>query len=281
MLHGGEEFAHQHVETAVATECDNLARTVERLDAIGLAKGGADGAIVEGADDPLLAALADPVARPERVEPGVDNEHGITFSEVAYRTRHSLRMNAVLAARGIGLLVLHLIPDFALGRDYIEETAIALRLHPIEQRFDGRPHRADNAELGRRAAADHPRPLIHLDDHAFAGQEFRIGIVGAEHQKQIAAHDSVIIGLRSDHADAAHPARVVVRHDIFAFDRMYQWRLEPIGKRTQFLGCTMTSGTAHDHDAPGFVDAEGDLGDLVSGEIAHRLTKRPLIQFML
>jgi hypothetical protein len=70
-------------------------------------------AIVEGADDRLLAALADPVARPECVEPGVDNEHGVAFGEIAHHTRHILRMNAVLAARGIGLLVLHLVPGFA------------------------------------------------------------------------------------------------------------------------------------------------------------------------
>ena len=41
MMHGGKEFAHQHVETAVAAKRDDLARTVERLDAVGLAKGGA------------------------------------------------------------------------------------------------------------------------------------------------------------------------------------------------------------------------------------------------
>src|ERR1700738_1874588 len=135
MLHGGEEFADQHVETAVAAECDNLARTVERLDTIGLAKGGADGAIVEGADDPLLAALADPVARPERVEPGVDDKHGVARGEVAHRAaaragsappaRHRLRMNTILAARGIALLVQHLVPALAPGGDDIEELAVA------------------------------------------------------------------------------------------------------------------------------------------------------------
>ena len=44
-----------HVEAAVAAECDDLARAVEGLDAIGLTERGADGAIVEGANDPLLA----------------------------------------------------------------------------------------------------------------------------------------------------------------------------------------------------------------------------------
>ena len=66
MLRGGEEFAHQHVETAVPAKRYDLSRTVQRLDAVGLAKRGAHGAIIEGADDPLLAALADPVARPSR-----------------------------------------------------------------------------------------------------------------------------------------------------------------------------------------------------------------------
>src|ERR1700728_5301353 len=104
MLDGGEEFAHQHVETAVAAERDHLARTVERLNAVGLTKRGADGAIVERADDPLLAALADPVARPERVEPGVEDKHGVARGEVAPQPRHSRSMNAVLTRRGIRLL---------------------------------------------------------------------------------------------------------------------------------------------------------------------------------
>jgi hypothetical protein len=75
-------------------------------------------------------------------------------------------------------------------------------------------------------------------------------------------HDGVINRLCSDHPDAAHPARVVARHDVFALDGMDQRRLQPIGKRAQFLGCAMTSGTAHDHDGPGLVDAAGDLGNI-------------------
>src|SRR5580704_18954339 len=105
MLHGGEELAHQHVEAAIAAERDHLARTIERLDAIGLTERGADGAIVERADDPLFAALADPVARPERVEPGVEHEHRIARGKIADRTRHRLRMDTILAARKIALLV--------------------------------------------------------------------------------------------------------------------------------------------------------------------------------
>jgi hypothetical protein len=73
------------LKSPFAAEGDDLARTVERPDAVGLAKRGADGAIVERADDPLLAALADPVARPERVESGVENEHGVSRGEVAPR----------------------------------------------------------------------------------------------------------------------------------------------------------------------------------------------------
>jgi hypothetical protein len=43
-MHGGEEFAHQCIETTVAAECDDLTRAVQRLDAVGLAQGGTDGA---------------------------------------------------------------------------------------------------------------------------------------------------------------------------------------------------------------------------------------------
>ena len=164
----------------------------------------------------------------------------------------------------------------APGGDDIEELAVALRFHPTEQRFDCRLHRADDAEFSRRAAAEHARPLVDLDDDALGRQEHGIRIVGAEHQKQIAMHDGVIDRLRSDHADAAHPARVVVRHDVFALDGMDQWRLEPIGERTQFLGCAMTSGAAHDHDAAGLVDTASDLGDIgfAGDDFRSRLERR-------
>src|SRR5580693_3580186 len=132
MLRSGKEFAYRHIETTVAAKRDDLARTVERLDAIGLAQGSTDGTIVEGADDPLLAALADPVARPECVEPGVDDEHRVAFGEIAHRTRNSLRMNPVLDARRIGLLVLHIVPSIALRRDAIEKSAVALWLYSLE-----------------------------------------------------------------------------------------------------------------------------------------------------
>jgi len=48
--------------------------------------------------------------------------------------------------------------------------------------------------------------------------------VGAQHQQHVAMHHGVIDGLGTDHADAAHPPGVVVRHDILAFDRMDQRR---------------------------------------------------------
>ncbi len=81
-------------------------------------------------NEPLIrcSPLADPVARPERVQSGVEDEHGIARGEVAHCTRHSLRMNTILAARGVGLLVQHLVPGLAVGRDEIEEFSVALRL---------------------------------------------------------------------------------------------------------------------------------------------------------
>jgi hypothetical protein len=63
------------------------------------------------------------------------------------------RMNTILAARGMHCLSNISSQDLALGSDVIEEFAVALRLHPIEQRFDRRSHRAEDAERSRRAAA--------------------------------------------------------------------------------------------------------------------------------
>lgn len=56
---------------------------------------------------------------------------------------------------------------------------------------------------------------------------------------------------------------------------MDQRRLEPLGKRAQFLGCGMRTGAAHNRDAAGFVDAACDLADIffTGGEFGTRLER--------
>ena len=89
-------------------------------------------------------------------------------------------------------------------------------------------------------------------------------------------HDGVVDGLGADHADAAHPARIVIRHDVLALDRMDQRRLEPVRQRAQLVGRAVAAGAAHDHDAAGLIDAAGDFGDigLARGELGPRLQRR-------
>ena len=48
VMHRRQELAHQHVETTITAKGDDLARTVEHLDAVGLAERSSDTAIVEG-----------------------------------------------------------------------------------------------------------------------------------------------------------------------------------------------------------------------------------------
>ena len=172
VMHGGHEFAHQHVEAAVAAERDHLARAIQRLHAVGLTERRPHGRIVEGADDPLRSALPDPVGGPQRVEAGVEDEDRIGLGEIADRPRHRLRMDAILAAREVGLLVQHLIPFPTLLGHLVPEAGVALGRDPIEQQLQGRPRGADNAEHRRRAPAEHLRPLVDLDDVAFAGRKF-------------------------------------------------------------------------------------------------------------
>jgi hypothetical protein len=84
-------------------------------------------------------------------------------------------VNAVLAARGIGLLVQHRVPGLAPGRDPIEEFGVALRLHPIEQRFDRRPHRADGLRTGSNPAENGARK-----DEAMAPPRRFLSEIGGE-----------------------------------------------------------------------------------------------------
>src|SRR5580658_9465843 len=53
------------------------------------------------------------------LRPVIEDENGIALGQIARRARHGLRMNNILAARRIGLLVQHVIPLLAFPRDAI------------------------------------------------------------------------------------------------------------------------------------------------------------------
>ena len=60
-MNGGQKLANEHIEAAVATKRNDLARAIEGLDAVGLAERGPHRPIVEGTDDALRSAFPDPV----------------------------------------------------------------------------------------------------------------------------------------------------------------------------------------------------------------------------
>src|SRR5450759_1400484 len=82
-------------------------------------------------------------------------------------------------------------------------------------------------------------------------------------------HHVVVDGPSANHAEAAHPARIVVSHQLLAADRMNQRRLKTVRQRAQKIGGAAATGAAHDHQAAGLVDPEGDFGDVgfSSGEL--------------
>jgi hypothetical protein len=269
VLHSRHEFAHQHVEAAVAGEHDHLLAAIEDLHAVALADGRADRGIVERADDALGAVLADPVRRPQRVQTGVEHEDCIGPCQIAGDARDGLRVDLVLAAGRIGLLVEHLIPLLAGVTGRLEELAVGLGLHPVQQHLQRWPCRADDAEARRCAPAERFGAHIDLDDIALARQEVGIGIVGADHDEQVAIMHGIVDGLGADHAETAHPAWIIERHDLLAAHRMHQWRLQLIAERTQEFGAADGAMAAHDDNAAGFVDAAG--GFLYGGIIRQDL----------
>ena len=232
-MYGCQDFADQHVEAAVARQNDDLTRPVERLHAVRLGDGGSDRCVVERAHDPLRAGLSDPVRRPQRVQAGVEHEDRVLVGEIADGSGDRLRMDLALAARGIGLLVQHLVPLVPLPGDLVEELRIALRLHLIEQKLEGRAYGPDEAECRRSATTEHHRPFVDLDDVSVRGQEIGIGIVRADHQQQVAVVHGVVDGFRADHPQPAHPTRVVEGQDFLSPHRMHQRCLQPVGEGAQ------------------------------------------------
>src|SRR5205807_9408247 len=61
MMHRGQKFAHQHIESAIAAERNHLARAIQRLYPVGLSKRCPHGPVVEGTNNPLRSTLPDPV----------------------------------------------------------------------------------------------------------------------------------------------------------------------------------------------------------------------------
>src|ERR1700730_7316557 len=229
VMHSGEKLAHEHVETAVAAKSNDLARPIEGLDAICLTESGSDGRVVERTDDSLCSVLPYPVGRPQRVETSIEDEDCIAPGEVADGSRYRLGMDAIGTAVRIGLFVQQLIPLATFSGYAIPKTPVVLRCNPTKQGAQGWPRRAHDAECGRSAASEHLSSLVDLDNvGAFAGQEVRVGIISADHQQQVAMHHRIVDRLGANHAEAAHPAWVLVGHDVLALDRMDQRRLESI-----------------------------------------------------
>ena len=130
MVYGGQEFAHQHVEAAVATKRDDLARTIERLDAVGLTKRRSDRGVVKRADDPLRTALAYPVGRPQRVETGVQGEDRVALGLLSVNEFKDAQM---VKAAGFDVKV-----PFTPGRmDASQEHTDVESFTPLEPRADG------------------------------------------------------------------------------------------------------------------------------------------------
>jgi hypothetical protein len=116
----------------------------------------------------------------------------------------------------------------ALFSDLIPKFCVALDCDFAKQQLQCRFHRTKDAQRSRGPPSKHFRPVVNLDDRAFAGEEFRIWVVGTKHQQQVAVHDCIVIRFGADHADAAHPMRVIVGHDVLTLDRMNERRLETI-----------------------------------------------------
>ena len=75
----------------------------------------------------------------------------------------------------------------------------------------------------------------------------------------------VVDRLGADHAEPAHPVRIVIGHQLLAPHGMDQRRLQPVRQGAQHISGIAAAGAAHDDDAVGAVDPLGDLGDVACG----------------
>ena len=153
--------------------------------------------------------------------------------ETSKRQTVELRQGEGVDAGEVRLLVQHVIPFPPLFDYAIPKSPAALCLDPIAEQLQRRPRRADDTQ--RRLGSKRLRPLVDLNDHGHVGQELRIGLVGADHEQEIAVHDAVIRRPGADHADPADPTRIVVQHKVLALDRVDQRRLEPIRQGAEFI----------------------------------------------
>ncbi len=278
----GHELAKQHGEAAIADLEHDLAPPVQRLDTVGDPHPRADSLVVERTDDPLASPLAHPVNRPQRYQPGVGDEDRVVGSGVADRPGDRLRMDLVLAACWIRLLVEHPVPCHACNVGPGEERAVGALLQLVEQHPDSRPHRADDAQLDPGATPQHGGPLVYLDDVAALGQPLAVRIVGAEHEQQIGALDRVQTRPGADQADTADPMRVVERQHVLAAIGVHQGRPEAVGQCDQpGLGAAAAGAAQHRHrlrplDQPdGRFDVVGRGRDFGAGAQGRQTRRHP------
>src|SRR5471032_1297830 len=107
-------------------------------------------------------------------------------------------MNAVAAARGVGLLVEHLVPRGPFFGSLSEKRVVGTWRKPVEQHGQRWTNRADNSKRYWGSPAECKRSLVDLDHAAVLGQKVRIGIVCAEHQQKVGASYCVDACLTSD-----------------------------------------------------------------------------------
>ena len=180
-----QQLAHEHGQSAVAREGDDLAARVGLLRADGLRQGVCHGAVAEGADLLALAIRGDVARAPDVAHAGIDGEDGVIVGFLVNEVRDVLRVDRGVLFHVGGIClddVLQLV--VVLLEHLVQEGAVLLLLHVRQDVVDGGGNVTGHGVGDLGAAADVGTVDIHLR-HVALRQEVVIWEVRAKEDQQV------------------------------------------------------------------------------------------------
>lgn len=271
-LYKAEKITHQHGETSIARERDDLPIWKCLLRPDGLRHRICHGSMPERTEQSPLSVYFEIARRPNRRKPYIASEDGILGRELAYRSGHVLRMNGRIRELSFGQIIQIAPCPFVMRNRLSQEEIVFLGLKLWEQECQSGGDVAHNPEAEAGPPAKIFRPNIHLDNLRIGGlrKELLVRKIGSQHEQQIAIAHGMITGRHADEAGEPDVVRIIALQILLSFERAYHRRFEFFRKLQHLLLCARASRAAQKSDAAvrlqeiGASDSEGTIAGLLN-----------------
>ena len=257
-----QDVPHQHRETTVARQRNDLAPWASRLRAEGLRHGIGHRAVVERADQAPLTIHAKVARCPHGGRAHVGREDGIGVGQLAHQPGEVLRMDEPVARAGVGQLIQFGAGVRVMGLGALDEAAIGAPLKPWQQCANGRLHIAHQAHIDRRALAYRFGADVDLHHLGFGGVEIAVRKVGAQHHQRVGIAHRVVARREADQPRHADVIGVIPLDMLLATQRVHHRRAQGIGQSHHLIMGARAATAAQQRDRLGGIQQLDDAVDI-------------------